>query len=93
MPQTAAMRRIAILLIALFAAAGSPLAAQRVVYEEVIEETGIVPQPGSDRLVEAQPSPALPGGIATYFHAHLASDPGAAKAFVESCLKHKVPHG
>ncbi len=66
MPQTAAMRRIAILLIALFAAAGSPLAAQSVVYEEVIEETGVFAQGGSDRLVEAQPSPALPGGIATY---------------------------
>ena len=66
MPQTAAMRRIAILLIALFAAAASPLAAQSVVYEDVIEETGVVAQLGSDRFVESQPSPALPSGIATY---------------------------
>ena len=35
----------------------------------------------------------LPGGVATYFHAHLASAPTAAKAFVESCLKHREPHG
>lgn len=66
MPQTAAMRRIAILLIALFAAAGSPLAAQSVVYEDVIEETGVVAQGGSDRFVDSEPSPALPSGIATY---------------------------
>jgi cobyrinic acid a,c-diamide synthase len=28
----------------------------------------------------------LKGGIATYFHAHLASQPGAAKRFIQDCL-------
>lgn len=34
-----------------------------------------------------------PGGVATYFHAHLASAPWAAKNFVEACLKSKVHDG
>ena len=59
------MRRIAFLLIALFAAA-SPLAAQSAVHEEVIDETGVVAQAGSDRFVESRPSPGLPGSIAAY---------------------------
>jgi hypothetical protein len=54
------MRSLASLLFALFAAAASPLAAQTVVYEEVIEAGS-----GNGRFVAAQPA-AVPGGIATY---------------------------
>lgn len=59
------MRRLAALLLALFAAAASPLAAQTVVYEQVIEE-GVVAESGNDRFVVAQAAAPVPHGIAAY---------------------------
>ena len=54
------MRRLSALLLALFAAAASPLAAQSVVYEAVVEA-----EAGNGRFVAAQPA-VVPRGIATY---------------------------
>lgn len=64
------MRRIAVLLLAAFAAFGAQgAAAQTIVYEEVVEEVYLV-EAGSERFVEAHavelPQPALPRGIASF---------------------------
>ncbi len=72
----AAMRlRAAIFLAPILAIAGfaaTPLAAQVVVYQEVIEEVLEAPAMGSNRFVQAHPAPepvepaAIPGGIANF---------------------------
>lgn len=63
------MRRIAALLLALFALAGSPVLAQQVVYETVTEEVAVedaaMPAQGGERFVFSAPAP-VPPGIATF---------------------------
>lgn len=63
------MRRIAALLLALFALAGSPVLAQQVVYETVIEEVVIedaaIPVQGGERFVFSAAAP-VPQGIAAF---------------------------
>ena len=64
----AVMRKIAALVIGLMALTASPLAAQVVVYQVVIEEIVEVPATGSERFVQPQPVAAapVPRSIAAY---------------------------
>ena len=75
------MRRIAALLIALFAVAGSPVLAQEVVYETVTEEVIVddVPMPaqGGERFVFTAPAP-VPQGIAAFGPFRVLDDSRAA---------------
>lgn len=63
------MRRIAALLLALFAVAGTPALAQEVVYETVTEEVIVedvaLPAQGGERFVFTAPAP-VPQGIAAF---------------------------
>lgn len=63
------MRRIAVLLFALFAVAGRPTLAQEVVYETVTEEVTVeevaLPAQGGERFVFTAPAP-VPQGIAAF---------------------------
>lgn len=63
------MRRIAVLLFALFAVAGRPALAQEVVYETVTEEVTVeevaLPAQGGERFVFTAPAP-VPQGIAAF---------------------------
>ncbi len=60
------MRKTAAFLFGLIALAAQPLAAQVVVYQEVIEEIVEVPATGSERFVGAHAVPGIPQGIARF---------------------------
>ncbi len=65
------MRRVAALILALFAFAAQPLSssaasAQAIVYQIVTEDIVEVPTTGSERFVEAHPQPVVPSGLAAY---------------------------
>jgi len=59
------MRRIFALLVTVLAFAAYPLAAQDAGYEEIVEETVVLLEPGSDRFLDNGPA-AVPQGIAAY---------------------------
>jgi len=59
------MRRVFALLVPVLAFAAYPLAAQDAGYEEIVEETVVLQEPGSDRFLDTGPA-AVPQGIAAY---------------------------
>jgi hypothetical protein len=59
------MRRLIALFLPILAATACPVAAQEIVYEEVIEEEVVVLDTGTTRFVEAMPAP-VPQGVAAY---------------------------
>jgi len=59
------MRRITLLVLTMLATLATPVTAQEIVYEEVIEEVVATPEQGSQRFVSALPAP-VPQGIARF---------------------------